>query len=1833
VREVTLNGYAHQDVPFEKLVEELAVERSLSHSPLFQVMMGLQNAPAEELSLPGLSLRVDDGESQTSRFDLTLSLVERDGQLVGAIEYSTDLFERATIKRMMGHFERLLAAMADDDGRRVWELELLSEEERCAAVFAWNDTKQSYAERCIHDRFVEEVAKRPEAIAVVCAGEKLSYGELNERANRLAHHLQTLGVGSETPVGILMDRSVEMIVGLLAILKAGGTYVPLDPAYPEPRLAFMVHNAAIKLVLTQQRWSELAAAYPVQVICVDSEWPLIAQQSADNPRHQVGPDNLAYITYTSGSTGIPKGTCIPHRGVLRLISQPNYVTLDAEQVFVLAAPLAFDASTFELWGSLLNGAKLVVLQPALPTLGELGQCVRQHGVTTLWMTTGLFNLMVDEHLDDLKGLDQLLTGGDVGSVRHFRRVLREAPGCKLIHAYGPTENTTFSSCYPLESVTQLGDTVSIGRPISNTQIYLLDEHYQVVPVGGVGELYIGGDGLARGYLNQAELTAERFVPDAVSGAVGARLYRTGDRVRYLADGLLDFLGRVDHQVKLRGFRIELGEIESILNQHPAVREAVVVTRTDQQGDRRLVAYVVVTGEHAPEQSTARDIFRAYLAEQLPDYMVPSAFVLLEQLPLTPNGKVDRRALPAPVSTHSMLSDAYRAPSTPTEEMLATIWSQVLGIEEIGVDDNFFALGGHSLLATQVMSRVSQAFQIEVPLRILFERGTIGALAEAIETRSAQAVTVAGRPIVPRKRGDATPLSFAQQRLWFIDQLEPNNSFYNVPAAVRLSGELDVHALERTVTEIVRRHEVLRTTFASVNGEPVQVIAEPSPVELTIVDLQDVAAEERETTARRLAVEEAQRPFDLSRGPLWRSTLLRLSEREHALLMTMHHIVSDGWSMGVLIREMATLYEAYSRGEESPLPDLSVQYADFAAWQREWLQGEVLEHQLGYWREQLSGAPAVLELPMDHPRPAVQTFRGASQPVTLSAELTDNLKQLSQREGVTVFMTLFAAFQILLSRYSGQRDICVGTPVANRNRLETEALIGFFVNTLVLRSNLCDDLTFRELLQQVREVTLSAYTHQDVPFEKLVEELQPERSLSHSPLFQVMFGLMNAPQAEFELRGLTFSAVEGEAQTAKFDLNMSLTEFGPVVTGALEYNRDLFDPATVKRMVEHFERVLSAVITDPEQRIGGLNLIGESERRQLLSEWNDTAANYPQDKCLHQLFEEQVERTPEAPAIVFDEQQLTYRELDERANQLAHHLRRLGVSADVKVGVLMERSAEMVVSLFAILKAGGAYVPMDPEYPMERLTYMFNDSEVQVLLTQQRLVDHLPENMGQVVCVDADWEDIARESTQPPSSTVTSQNLAYVIYTSGSTGRPKGSMIPHSGICNRLRWMQDAYRLDATDSVLQKTPFSFDVSVWEFFWPLITGARLVIARPGGHQDSAYLVDLIAAQQITVIHFVPSMLQVFLEEKNLESCSCLRMVVCSGEALPFDLQERFFASMSAELHNLYGPTEASVDVTFWKCERESRRRIVPIGEPIANTQIYILDQQQRLVPAGIAGELHIGGAGLARGYLNRADLTAERFIPDSFSVTPGARLYKTGDLARYRAGGKIEYLGRLDHQIKIRGFRIELGEIEATLGRHPEVRETVVVANESASGEKRLAAYVVLSQETAVDISHLRSYLREQLPEYMVPSDFVLLDRLPLTPNGKVDRRALPAPERPLREVESYIAPRTPVEQMLAEIWTEVLRTERLGVHDNFFDAGGHSLLATQILSRVRHAFQVDISVREFFTEPTIDALAKTIVQNQARQVEQDDLAQMLAELEALSMEDTQQLLASDKPDAF
>ncbi|MCP4696731.1 MAG: amino acid adenylation domain-containing protein [Gammaproteobacteria bacterium] len=2148
VRKTALDAYANQDLPFEELAEELQPERNLNRNPLVQVAFALQNAPLPALHLRELRISPLELESETVRLDLEVHLWETEGELAGHIDYSTDLFDAAFIARMAEHFRCLLEGAAADPDGRIRLLPLLSATERRQLLTEWNDTDAEYPhDKCIHQLFEAQAERSPDAIAVMFQEQSLTYRELNARADQLARYLRGLGVKADVPAGICAHRSLEMTAGLLGVLKAGGAYLPLDPELPPERLAFMLKDSRIPVLLTQKALLAELPQTEVRTICLDTffQSPLSQKEAeaalTDPSPLSTGeakntPENLSYIIYTSGSTGLPKGVTITHKGLCNLaMAQIQAFGVQADSRVLQFASFSFDASVSETFMALCAGACLYLdSAEALLPGPRLIQLMRKQGIThATFPPSSLAALPVEE----LPALRVIIVAGEACPPE---LAAQWSKGRRFFNAYGPTET---SVCATIAEYGGSGGKLPIGRPIANTRVYVLDRFLQPVPAGVAGELHIGGAGLARKYLNRPELTREKFISFEASGenakpGLSSRVYKTGDSVRHLPDGNLEFLGRLDHQIKLRGYRIELGEIEHALVKHAAIGETAVLAVEDSQGEKSLTAYFtrkkrvelwpsiaeffvydeiayqamsahtsrnrcylsafkkVLKGKKAveigpgpelilsrlaleagaekiyaielleetwkqakqalksfgleeriilihadareaelpekvdyciseiiggiggsegaariindarrflhdgrcmiPQRSLTKiaaitlpqsdfdysfpqiakhyvdkifaqtgyafdlrlcvknlpfkniisttdtfedldyacdillemqhnitlifekdavfngflvwlclytdqkevidileqaeswlpiyfpvfepgitvskgDVIRAavsrklckngvnpdysvhgrvirknggersfryeaphfnrtykgtpfyarlfagdsipvqpelssrtlrvWLKRSLPDYMLPSRFLILENFPLTPSGKIDRHALSAPDTRPR--EEEYAAPRTPVEKKLAAIWvEEILGLDRAGIHDNFFELGGHSLLATLVISQIRDTFAVEIPLRRMFESPTIAELGKYIEKALPEGLKQSEFPLKPVSREGDLPLSFAQQRLWFLGRLEGKSATYNIPGVWRIAGSLHIAALEQSLREIVRRHEALRTVFPAVNGIATQVIASVPPAILPIAELGNLPESERSAEIKRLAEEEAQKPFDLAAGPMLRASLLRLGESSHILLLTMHHIVSDGWSMGIFIRELAALYKAFSREMPSPLAELPIQYADFAHWQRQWLSGETLKAELDYWKRQLAGLPPLLELPLDRPRGPVQTFRGGRKHFEIAPDLTQRLKTLSRQSGSTLFMTLLAAFAALLSRYSAQEDIAVGSPIANRNRGEIESLIGFFVNTLVLRMNLAENPAFSELLEQVRQTALEAYAHQNVPFEYLVETLQPERNLSHTPLFQVMFVLQNASMEEPELPGLSIALLETENATAKFDLSLAMQETKQGLRGMLEYRTDLFDAATIARMAGHFRNLLEGAVADPERRIWLLPLLSVTERRRLLTEWNDTDAEYPNDKCIHQLFEAQAERFPDATAVMFQEQSLTYRELNLRAERLAHYLRGLGVKADVPAGICVHRSLEMAAGVLGVLKAGGAYLPLDPALPAERLAFMLKDSRVSVLLTQEALLAELPQTQARTVCLDIFFQSALsqKKAAAVPANRETEntpENLSYIIYTSGSTGLPKGVAITHRGLCNLTAAVMRAFDIQADSCMLQFASFSFDAFVWEFFMTLCAGAKLYLDSADALLPGPGLIKLMRKQGITHVSLPPSALAVL----PVEELPALRVIIAGGEVCSSELAAQW-SSKGHRFFNAYGPTEAAVCTTI--AEYSGSERKLPIGRPIANTRVYVLDRFLQPVPMGIPGELHIGGIGLAREYFNRPELTRKKFISfeasgENAEPASSSRVYKTGDFVRCLPDGNLEFLGRLDHQIKLRGYRVELGEIEHALAKHAAIEKTAVLVTEDKQGKKSLTAYFTCKKSIPVqsELSPriLRVWLEHSLPAYMIPARFLALEHFPLTSSGKIDRNSLPAPSAFSRNTpeKEQAAPCTPTEKTIAAIWADILKLERAGLYDNFFEAGGHSLLVTQIISRIREEFSVDMPLSCLFESPSVAGIAQAV----------------------------------------
>jgi amino acid adenylation domain-containing protein len=2071
---------------------------------------------------------------------------------------------------------------------------------------------------CIHEIFAEQAARNPHAIAAVCEGAELTYDRLNRHANKLAHYLRNRGVGPDKAVGICFERSLEMLVGLLGVLKAGGAYVPLDPAHPDERLSFMLADAGINIVLAQDHLRQRFIDHNVELISFDDDDGTLATPSDDNPENQCTAANLAYVMYTSGSTGMPKGVSVPHRAVVRLVKETNYAEFDREQVFLQFAPLSFDASTFEIWGSLLNGARLAVMPPGSASLAQLGSAIQRYGVTTLWLTAGLFHQMADEELEKLNGLKQLLAGGDVLSAAHVEQVARDLSHCQLINGYGPTENTTFTCCYPVKPA-ETFDSVPIGFPISNTEVFILDKAMRPVCDGEQGELYVGGDGLARGYLNDAPLTAERFIPHPFSSAPGARLYRTGDSVRRFGDGPIEFRGRLDQQVKIRGYRIELGEVETALAQHPIVRESIVVARPDAHGNKRLVAYVVhderqsgfsdidsrhieqwqtlydetyrqtssdtdavfntvgwnssYTGKQIPPaemkewvdqtverilslqpkrvleigcgtglllfrvaphceayhatdfsaaaidqlktlletssadlgqvtlsqrqasdfselesesfdlvilnsvtqylpnmdylrrvlegavkvtrpggaifigdvrnldlletfhasvqlykaseslsvqefarrvqraireedellidpvffKATAREFektcsvhvmpklgryqnemtkfrydvvlnvmpsvaeeestqwrnwiaeglhldavdkmlregnseivavadvpnarvlsesqildhinearsgstvadlrhavaannrpgidpdqllamakansyavhfswthsgadgrydvvfrknnahsagqfipqrwkpqpeqkswaaygnqrsqkasfvsltpeLRAFLQTKLPAYMLPSAFVFLDRLPLTPNGKVDRQALPAPERSRPELGQVYVAPRNRTEERLALLCADVLGIDRIGIYDDFFECGGDSLLATQVCARIRESFKVELSLVEFFVEPTIAALAPLIEQRGA---TSSDDAAIPRQTRSVAPLSFGQQRLWFINQLNPATPVHNIPVVIELSTQPDIDTLRRSLNEIVRRHESLRTTIHQENGKPIQVIARSLTLALPVIDLTKLRKSDQEVEAQKIKSAEAQHPFDIASGPLLRATLVRLSQNRNLLLLTMHHIISDGWSVGVLLRELGALYNAYITGVKPSLPELTIQYADFAVWQRQRLAGS-LDQQLSFWKQQLEEAPSVLQLPTDRARPAIQTFRGARHSLALPKELSSSLREFSQSEQVTPFMTLLAALSVLMNRYTDQEDMIIGCPVVNRPRTETETLIGFFLNTLALRTRPAKHLTFREVLENTRDMVLGAFANRDLPFEMLIEALNPARDTSRTPLFQVFLNFLNFSDDRVSLPGLTEESIspagvwsQPDESWSQFDLTLYAREFEEQLQFILVYNSDLFDRARMVTMLDQLRLLLDQIVTAPDKQISEYSLVDAASQPKLPDP--GITINEPRLEPIPDIIFAHAARAPDGTAICKGEQKWTYRELTSQAEHIARALVADGLLKGEVVAVTGPPSFGLIASMLGVLRSGGVLLTLERNLPSERQQLMLREAgakkalyvaessgeDIRIRETFSLALRRVGENDGALSEVSAGNVEIPTSDPNDP---------AYLFFTSGTTGVPKGVLGCHKGLSHFLKWQREQFAIGPADACAQLTGLSFDVVLRDIFLPLTSGASLHLPDAANEVGSGRILSWLERRNITVLHTVPTVAQIWVNEvpKGVTLRS-LRWAFFAGEPLNDSLVARWRAAFpgSGKIVNLYGPTETTLAKCFYVVPDEPPFGVQPVGQALPETQALVLNPGNNLCGIGELGEIVIRTPFRTLGYINQAEEQRARFHPNPFTVAADDLVYRTGDRGRYRPDGMLDILGRLDQQVKIRGVRVEPDEVTALLARHPAVESCIVTTCKDAHNDNALAAYVVMAAGECLS-SELRAYLSRHLPPAMVPSFIVIMPELPLTSNGKVDRRALPEPERSLADLNEFVAPRDKTEQVVADIWSDVLGIKQFSVTRDFFELGGHSLLATQIISRLRDTFQIELPVSSIFENRTVTELSRLVAEARKQDV--------------------------------
>ena len=1847
VRDRCLPAFEHRDLPFERLVQELKIERDMGRNPVYQVDFAFQNFPKPYLKTPGLTLSPFEMREAAARVDLEFDLKESTDGFEGFIRFNSDLFDKGTVERLAERFENLLRAALANPDAPISSLRSITDAEE-TRITTWNETAASFdgAELPIHRLFERQVRETPDAVALVSHEETLTYRELDRRADGLAHRLRRAGLGVEDRCGVCLQRSNELLVALLAVFKAGAAYVPLDPDYPKDRLGFMVEDAAVKGLIGSaeslaklgdlRKDPNLAASNFAEVAVLEIDAASLAEEAVDDGAPEVpghGVDHLAYVIFTSGSTGRPKGAMNSHRGpVNRLLWGQENLPLGPGDKVLIKTPFSFDVSVWEMFQPLIGGATLVLAKAGgQGDPAYLAELIDAHGVTLIHSVPSMLQVFVDTVPDgSCASLKRVVASGEALPFELQRRFYARFDA-ELHNLYGPTETAIEVTAWHCRRDAVSGP-VPMGGPVSNLRMHVVDDAFGTAGIGVPGELLIAGVGVGRGYHDRPALTAERFVPDPFADEPGARLYRTGDKARWLADGTLEFLGRLDHQVKIRGFRIELGEIENALMEHTSVQDAAVLVRKIA-GTPALVGYLVPT-QTVPVEGASVDLdaLRRHLLQSLPDYMVPAAWVELDVFPLTPSGKLDRRALPDPQA----VVEEYVAPREGTEAALAEIWQEVLDIDRVGAADNFFNLGGQSLLATQVVARIRDVLGADLPVRTLFEKSELRELAGAVERASSLGqATADAPPMVAQGRDQALPLSFAQERLWFIDQLVPDLAAYNIPGAVRMTGELDPELLEEALNLIVDRHEVLRTTFAGEGGRAMQRVAPAGGPRWTIprLDLRDLPRAEREVEAYRVANELSAQPFNLATGPLMRGTLIRLEDRSWFFALIIHHIVYDMWSRDIFLGELVAIYEALRQGRAPMLPEMPLQYADFAVWQREWLQGEVLEQQLDYWRRELDGVEP-FELPADHARPQVQTFAGRRLHFSLSRDLTERLKSFSRKSGVTLFVTLLSGFAILLERYTGRRDLAIGSPVANRNRTEIEGLMGFFANTLVLRARLEPEMTVSQLLAHVQDMTLGAYSHQDLPFEKLVNEIQPNRDLSRQPLFQVLFNyLINYVPPAIELPGLRLDPEQIHGGGVPFDLTLSLYEVDGSLKATADYATDIFEEATMTRFFQHYDQVLDGLARSLESTAGAdlpidaIDALGLEERRLLLAEGasesvSETASTGSSAEAVTvaDRVAEQAGRTPDGIALVAHdgedgaEQSLTYAELMERADRLASYLLGLGVRLDEPVALAMERRLDLPVAALAVLRAGGAYLPLDPSAPRERLDFIVEDADVRVVLTTSDLAERfagLVGDDGHVVALDRlDLDTPSAPESMPirPLPRADRDGLAYVLFTSGSTGRPKGVAMTHRAVLGLIDWQVRDLQADGLGEGLRTLQFAsigFDVSFEEIFSTWASGGSLHMLREDERRDMQAVVSRLATDRIERVILPAVALQELSQLSALPSTPqlSLKRIATSGEQLHVTDELRSLAARLGAgdgelvLDNEYGPSETHV-VTRYRLEGDpaSWPTLPPIGKAIDGVRLYIVDRRGEPVPLGVAGELIVGGAAPARGYLGRPELTAEVFGTDTFAAEAGleGRVYRTGDLVRRRADGEIEFLGRLDDQVKIRGFRVEPGEVQSVLDGHPDLRQNAVVARQDG-GSTRLVAYVVAEDGAeAPDVTTLRAYLGERLPDYMVPSAFVVLDALPINANGKVDRKALPEPDAARPDLAaSYVAPQGEVEEKLAAIWQDVLGLEKVGAHDSFFELGGHSLLATQVVLRLSDTFDVDLPLRRLFDRPTISHLAQAV----------------------------------------
>ena len=1799
VKEQSLLAFQHQDVPFEKVVDAVLNVRDVSRSPLFQVMFVFQNEAVSEPTFIGeVKITPKNHPHQTSKFDLTFFLKESDNSIEGFVEYATGLFKEDTILRMINHFINLLNALVSNPTQKISDISLVSNKEKDELLhMGRGDVLDIITNQTVISLFEEQVKINPSATAIVYNNSTVSYRELNARANILAHHLVSIGVLPQMLVPICVDEGIDMMVGLLGILKAGAAYVPIEPNFPTQRISFIVKDTEAKFIFCNTAsLNKLNGLANIEAIKIDELSGLNYDYESSNPALTISSKQLAYVIYTSGSTGTPKGVMIEHGNLVNYLlnTKAHYINegnIGAGSYVHLS--YTFDASLTAIFMPLIAGKSMVIASRQYANVFEDPGFQQNAPYDFIKATPAhlplLFNCFKNEQ--GTVATRKIVVGGEALLLSQCNYLITEAPEVEIINEYGPTEATVGCSTFSFipSQIDNKVRSISIGRPIDNTRLYIVNEGLQLVPVGIPGQICLSGDGLARGYLNRPELTAEKFIPNPFSIEEGTRLYKTGDVGRWLSDGSVEYLGRIDNQVKINGYRIELGEIENVLLQSGLVTQAVVLVSHNNMGNKQLVGYVV-----------AGDVFNKeaiidYLLSRLPEYMVPILWINLAAIPLNANGKIDKKALQLSLSQENN-NEIIALPRNEAEATLVAIWQQLLGVKQPGIFSTFFELGGHSLLVMRLISAIRKDFNVQIGIKEIFTHSTIARMATLISTIKVEETLLPAIISIDPKPANI-PLSFSQERLWFIDKLEGSLQ-YHIPASIQLKGDLNIAALQKAFYQVIERHQVLRTILVEKEDEPYQVIQGQQDWQLQYKEDSTLNI----TGVQRFILAEVNRPFDLAKDYLMRAGIIKQANHEHTLWVVMHHIASDGWSAPILIKEVSTFYNAFVKGEEIVLPPMPIQYVDYSIWQRTYFINQVYDKKLAYWQQKLQ-EPSPLELPLDFNRPAFLSGKGNQKTFLIDRELAQRLQQISLANDSTLFMTLLTAFKVLLFRYTDRQDIIVGSPVANRTQPEVENMIGFFVNTLALRSSLQADISFTDLLKQVKNTTLEAYENQEVPFEKIVESVVKERDMSRSPLFQAMFVLQNASDAEnLQLDGLTTIPQTIEQNTAKFELTFNLSETTNGIEGSAEYSTDLFKHERVEGMTAHFIQLLRSIVHNPDLEIINLPMLSKAEENKLLVESKNTIEDFHTTKTWVTLFEEQATKTPDATAAVYDTESYTYQQLNEYANQVAQYLVTKGVTAETLVPVCLERSIEMIVSILAINKAGGAYVPIDPSNPAERIRYILKDTAAKIIISTTEIASKwnaatsdnevdayhtvIASANVELVTMDKLQTQIANQPTTDLLQVANGNNLAYVIYTSGSTGLPKGVMIENRNVINLTLHQVKEFGITAEEKILQFSNYAFDASVEQYMLAFATGATLVLVPQHLLADQNGLLELIEREGVTHFHATPS----FIDTIQPAKYGSLKRVIAGGEQCSQALAESW--GKHVDFYNEYGPTETTVTIIEHKYAYDNTQNVLPIGKPFANTAVYIVDKKGNLLPNGITGEIWIAGASVARGYLNRPELTAEKFIADPYCNNPAQRLYKTGDFGRRLPDNNLEYLGRIDEQVKIRGYRIELGEIENTLLQSDLVQQVVVVAaSQTIGGMPQLAGYVV--PRGVFNAEELSNYLLSRLPAYMVPSRWIAVDKIPLTINGKVDKKALPSPFDDNFSDKSYEAPRNGTEIVLATIWQDLLNIKSPGIHQNFFHSGGHSLLAIRLLGAIRRQFNIAVSIKDIFSQPTIAGLSGLI----------------------------------------